>query len=136
MESHTLDATLLGSDVILITIQGDITDTNLPALLEDVHRAEAMIKAESEKALRPLPILVDVSKLNRTYTPEGIMVLAEFEKANRPFVTRTAVFGADLKIKFTGEIISSLSNRHNIAFFDTKEEALASLTAESSGSAA
>ena len=124
---HTLDVTLTQEGILLVTIQGDVTDADIPALKDDVSRGEAFIKDESQKALRPLPVLVDVSKLNRAYSPEAIMVLAEFEKKNRPYVTKTAVYGADLKIKFTGEIISSLSNRHNIAFYDTKEEALAAL---------
>jgi len=130
MANRTLEVSAARDGILYITIQGDVTEANLPGLKEDVARGAAIIRDESEKALRPLPVVVDVSNLNRTYSPEGIMVLAEFEKKNRPYVTKTAVFGADIKIKFTGEIISSLSNRNNISFFETKEEAIASLKSD------
>jgi predicted transcriptional regulator YheO len=113
--------------VLLLTLQGNITDTELPQLKQDLLDAAVFIRTESEKALRPLPILVDVSKLDRAYSPEGIMLLAEFEKNNRPYVSKTAVYGTDIKIKFTGEIISALSDRKNISFHETEEEAMAEL---------
>jgi hypothetical protein len=131
MPDHNLDVSLLREGILYITFQGDYTDAALPALKEDVARCAVVIKDESEKALRPLPAIVDVSKLNLSYSPNAIMLIADFEKKNRPYIVQTAVFGADTKTKFTGEIISSISNRHNIAFFDTKEAAMASLKQES-----
>lgn len=130
MTEHTLDVTLRQDGILLVTIRGDISDEQIPALKEDTSRGSAFIRQESDKALRPLPILVDVTKLNRAYSPEGILVLAEFEKKNRPYVSKTSVYGADIKIKFTGEIISALSDRKNIAFFETEAEAVASLRSD------
>ncbi len=135
MDSHILDVSLTRDNMLLITIEGDINDDNLPALKADITRAAAIVRKESEKALRPLPALVDVSQLNRAYSAEAIELLAEFEKNNRPYITHTAVFGADIKIKFTGEIISAISGRKNISFYNTKEEALASLASDASPAA-
>jgi len=134
MDNHPLSIEVGRDGILVVTIQGDVTTDNLHILKDDTENATAIIREESEKALRPLPILVDVTKLNRAYPPEGMMVLAEFEKKNRPYVTKTAVFGADLKIKFTGEIISALSNRKNISFFDTREDAVTSLKSDTPAS--
>lgn len=131
MDSHILDVSLTRDNMLLITIKGDITEDNLPVLKADITCAETTIREESEKALRPLPALVDVSTLNRAYSAEAIELLAEFEKTNRPYITHTAVFGADIKIKFTGEIVSAISGRKNISFYNSKEEALASLKIDS-----
>ncbi len=130
MSTHPLSSFIGRDGIILLTLQGNITDTELPQLKTDLQDAAALIREESEKALRPLPVLVDVSKLDRAYSPEGIMLLAEFEKNNRPYVSKTAVFGTDIKIKFTGEIISALSDRKNISFHETEEEAMADLRSD------
>jgi hypothetical protein len=130
MDSTILDVALLRGSMLSITIKGDITEDNLSTLRADVTRGAGIIREESEKALRPLPALVDVSGLNRTYSAEAIELLAEFEKNNRPYITHTAVFGADIKIKFTGEIVSAISGRKNISFYNSKEEALASLASD------
>jgi hypothetical protein len=135
MDSHILDVSLTRDNILFITIKGDITDDNLPMLKADITHGAEIIRKESEKALRPLPALVDVSGLNRTYSAEAIELLAEFEKNNRPYITHTAVFGADIKIKFTGEIVSAISGRKNISFYNTKEEALASLESDATPTA-
>ncbi len=130
MDSSILDVSLTRNTTLSITIKGDITEDNLPTLRSDITRGADFIRRESEKALRPLPALVDVTHLNRAYSAEAIELLAEFEKNNRPYITHTAVFGADIKIKFTGEIVSAISGRKNISFYNTKEEALAALASD------
>ena len=130
MNSSILEVSLTRDNALFITIKGDITEDNLPVLKDDIVRGATTIREESEKALRPLPALVDVSGLNRAYSAEAIELLAEFEKNNRPYITHTAVFGADIKIKLTGEIISAISGRKNISFYNSKEEAVASLASD------
>ena len=134
MTAHPLTAFVGRDGIILLTLQGNVGETELPQLKQDLQDAAVLIRTESEKALRPLPVLMDVSKLDRAYSSEGIMLLAEFEKNNRPYVTKTAVFGSDIKIKFTGEIISALSGRQNISFHETEEDAIASLRTDSAPS--
>ena len=130
MNSSILEVSLTRDNALFITIKGYITEDNLPVLKDDIVRGATTIREESEKALRPLPALVDVSGLNRAYSAEAIELLAEFEKNNRPYITHTAVFGADIKIKLTGEIISAISGRKNISFYNSKEEAVASLASD------
>lgn len=97
MTTHLLTVDLLRTGALLIKITGDITDATLPTLQEDVRQGSLTIRTESERALRPLPVMVDVSKLNRAYSPEAITLLAEFEKTNRPYVERTAVLALILR---------------------------------------
>ncbi|HVB19763.1 MAG TPA: hypothetical protein VNF51_00530 [Candidatus Paceibacterota bacterium] len=134
METHPLTASVLQDDIVLIIIQGNVTEDRLPLLREDIEKGTALLQEESQRVLHPLRVLVDLSNLNDTYSPEALLLLADFEKKNRSYVERTICFGADIKIRFAGEIISALSNRENISFFDTKEEALASLKSDASQS--
>jgi len=112
-----------------MTIQGELTGEHLLVLTEDIKKAKDFIREESEKVLRPLPILLDLSNLSNTYDPGAMLLLANFEKENLPYVLKTFCFGAGAGIKFAGEIISALSERGNISFFATKEEAMAALKA-------
>lgn len=123
MENHPLEA-FIQEGVILLTIQGELNGERLPLFEEDIQKVSAFIREESEKASHPLPILTDLSKLSSTYDPSAMLLLAGFEKENRPYVQKTFCFGANAKIKFAGEIVSALSGRGNISFFNTKEEAL------------
>jgi len=130
METRPLTISLTREGILFIIIQGELTKERLPLLKEDIEKAKAFIREESQQALRPLPVLIDLTNLSSVYEPEAMLVLADFEKADRPYVQRTICFGASAKIKLAGEIISALSNRENISFFDTKEEAVASLKSD------
>ena len=126
MENHPLEA-LIQEGIICLTIQGELNEERLPLFKEDIQKVNAFIREESEKASHPLPILTDLSKLSSTYDPSAMLLLADFEKGNRPYVQKTFCFGANAKIKFAGEIVSALSDRGNISFFNTREEALSAL---------
>ncbi|HQT82877.1 MAG: hypothetical protein B7W98_02810 [Parcubacteria group bacterium 20-58-5] len=126
MENRPLEVSIQDG-VILMVIQGELTGERLPLLEEDIKKANAFIREESEKASRPLPILIDLTELSGTYDPSAMLLLANLEKVDRPYVTKTLCFGANPTIKFAGEIISALSSRENITFLKTKEEALAAL---------
>lgn len=128
MENHPLTVSIQ-EGVLFMSIQGELAGEHLPALTEDIKKATAFIREESEKALRPLPILLDLSNISNTYDPGAMLLLANFEKEDRPYVQKTFCFGAHATIKFAGEIISALSERGNISFFATKEEAVAALKA-------
>jgi hypothetical protein len=132
METRPLTTSVLQDDIVLILIQGNVTEEKLPLLREDIEKGTAVIREESQRVLHPLRVLVDLSNLNDTYSPEALLLLADFEKKNQSYVERTICFGAGIKIKFAGEIVSALSNRKNISFFDTKEEALVSLKSDAS----
>jgi len=130
MEPRPLEVSLGRDGTVLITIQGDLRkEESLSMLKQDIVKGNTFIREESQRALRPLSTLVDLTKLSNAYEPEGMLLLAEFEKNNRPYVHKTACFTEDAKLRLAGEIISALSNRKNIFFFKTREEALASLRA-------
>lgn len=127
MESQYLQVSLWRNNVFLITIGGSVTDDSLPVLREEVVRASEFIRTESEKALRPFFALVDLTTLSPDYAAEAILLLVEFEKNNRPYIKKTACWGATAKIRFAAEIVSALSNRDNISFFPTKDKAVSFL---------
>ena len=128
METEPLTVSSLTEEgFVLITIQGILDSEHLEQLKTDVHNATAFIKQESEKVNKRVFILIDLTKLSEIYDPRTILILAEFEKNNQPYVEKTACFGANSKVKFAGEISTALSNRGNISFVDTKDEAFALL---------
>lgn len=128
METEPLTiSSLTEEEFVLITIQGILDSEHLPELKENAKKATIFIREESEKAKCKVLILIDLTKLSEIYDPRVILVLAEFEKNNQPYVQKTACFGANSKVKFAGEITTALSNRGNIVFVNTKEEACAVL---------
>lgn len=126
MENHPLEA-LIQEGVIVMTIRGELTGERLLLLEEDIKKANVFIREESGKAAHPLPVIIDLTQLSGTYDPSAMLLLANLEKEDRPYVQKTFCFGANLTIKFAGEIVSALSGRGNISFFNTKEEALSAL---------
>jgi hypothetical protein len=126
MENHPLEISI-DAGVISMVIQGELKGERLPVLEEDIKKANAFIHEEFVRAGHTLPILLDLSKTSNTYDPSAMLLLANFEKQNQPYVQKTLCFGADVTVKFAGEIISALSSRENISFFSTREEALSAL---------
>ncbi len=106
-------------------IRGDLTQERIPALKEDVERAHAVLQEGSRKAGHPLRTLTDLTGFSGAYVPEAIMVLAAYQKENAPYIEKSAIFGGSSNTNFAAEIVSAISQRENIALFNTKEEALA-----------
>lgn len=128
MTKNPLEVSLQQDGVLLVTIQGNLTEENLGLLRDNITVANEFIKNESLRAGKALPVIVDLTNLDRVYSPEAITLLAKFEKNDVPYVTKTACFGADIQVKFAGEIVSAISSRKNIIFCDTRDEAIAAVT--------
>jgi len=127
MEDRPLTILMIKEGIALITIQGELAGDRLTLLKEDIEKASTFIRNESARSLHPISVLIDLRALSATYEPEAMVLLADFAKEDQPYVRKTVCFGAQAKIKFAGEIITALSNRKNISFADTREEALAAL---------
>ncbi len=122
--------TFFGSDGFLYTvISGDLSAERLQLLKEDVERANAFIRSEAEKSHRTFKAMVDLAGFSGVYTPDAMLVLAAYEKENAPYIEKTAGFGGKEHVQFAGEIVSALSKRTNISFFENKEQAAAWLNA-------
>ena len=127
MEKNFVDVSLREDGILLITIEGDLSYENLPLLKESIEKANEFIAQKSALTMHPFSTLVDVSAVYPVYAPDVILLLADFEKKNRPYIQKTVVYGASTEIKFAGEVISAFSNRKNISFVKSEEEAIALL---------
>lgn len=125
-----LTVSLQPNDILLVTIRGNLTEENLPLLRDNIGKATDFIKQESIRAGRKLPVIVDLVNLDRVYSPEAITLLATLEKNDDPYVTKTVCYGADIQVKFAGEIVTALSGRKNVSFVDSKEDALAAIESD------
>jgi hypothetical protein len=123
MNDHPLTCAIGDDGLVHIAIIGDLSEDRLPTLREDADRANALIRQESERQARKLRALVDMSAFTGSYVPEAITAFAAFEKKNAPYLERTAGFGGAERQRLAADIVTALSTRDNISFFDTEDEA-------------
>lgn len=117
------------TDQLTIFIKGNLDQEKLDTLRADVTVTHAFLEHESQKAGKPLRVLTDVTAFTGTYAPDAFLILADYMKRNAQYIEKSAIFGGGEGATFIAEIISSLSNRDNVDFFKTREEALAWLHA-------
>jgi hypothetical protein len=129
MESRPLACTVLDDGTIRLTVAGDLDEGRLPVLKDEIRQAQAFIKAEAAKQGRKLRALVDLSAFTGAYVPDALTAFAAFERDNAPYVERTAGFGGAERQRFAADIVTALSVRDNISFFETEAEARAWLAA-------
>lgn len=130
MQPQVMTVSLQGDGYLLTTIEGDLSEERIATLKDDIERSGTFIRNEFEKhGQKKFKALIDLTKFSGVYTPEVLLVLAEYEKHNAPYIEKSAGFGGAASTRLAAEIVSGFSGRENISFFKTKDEALAWLAA-------
>jgi len=71
--------------------------------------------------------LIDLSHFN-SYSPKVVSIIAEVLKDNKPYIKKTATYGANPFIRLAEETVFALAGRNNFKTFDSKEDAINWLT--------
>ena len=109
--------------ILQSTLTGDMSDKDAKAYREDmVSFLEATTEAE------PLHALIDSSRLGKM-SPASRKAVVEVSRD--PRLGKAAVVGANRYARVLGSFIMKATERDHIRFFDSEEEALAWLKAES-----
>lgn len=116
---------LLDQDVVSMRLVGTLDSTNFEILKSLVEGAKKMVKEESEKRGKKLPILFDLTDFTGTYNVGAMLAMKSLEEHNRPYSLKTAVFGGSAAAQVAAELTLELIGRDNLKLFKTKEEALA-----------
>lgn len=109
---------------IILKFNGDLVESVAESFKEDLAVATEVITKKFKEEGKKVLVLLDVSGFTGNYSLDALTALIEFAKNDKLFVEKTASFGGSDKVKIAGEIAITLSNRHNIEIFNTKEEAV------------
>ncbi len=90
-----------------------------------IQPAFRTIKDYLERALLPIYILVDLQK--DPQFPMSDTILGAFQAFGHPKLAEWIVFGANPRAKMIGQALVTMTQRNNILWFDTQEEALSYL---------
>ncbi len=119
-----LEVNVEGTDLVLLTISGNVGTDQMPDFALALSEASKTIKGLFDNHGQKVKVLIDVSKFTGNYAVEAVVKLAGFAKNNTPYILKTASFGGSDKVKMAGEVIIQLAHRDNIKLFDTKKEAV------------
>jgi hypothetical protein len=111
--------------VVYMRLIGSLDSTNFEILKVQVENAKKLVKEESEKQGKKLPILFDLTDFTGTYNVGAMLAMKGLEEHNRPFSLKTAVYGGSAAAQVAAELTLELIGRDNLKLFKTKEEALA-----------
>ncbi len=124
MNDRVLTLEVLPNGVIHSSLHGAITAAHLAMLDEDIRTGHAAIEAAHTAHGAPLQSLINLSDFSGTYVPKALSMLAAYMKSNKPFIRKSAGYGAGPTTTLAANIVASLAGRDDIYFFKSKEEAL------------
>ena len=125
--NEPFDAVLSG-EYVYMRLAGSVDADSLPRLKEQVAAAKALVKQESERRGAQVPVAFDISDFTGAYAVEAMLEMKSLEEHNRPYTSRTAVFGGSAAAQVAAELTLALIHRDSLKLFATKEEALAWLS--------
>lgn len=108
---------------------GDLAHDKLADLKAFANKVRRMVPAVYNRTGQKVRTIVDITSLKR-YDSEGFLILTELMKETEKYTLKTATFGGDEHILAAQDVLLALSGRMNFRAFNTKEEALAWLTAK------
>jgi hypothetical protein len=117
------DVSLGEGDLVYMQLVGSLDAVNLEILKMQIDAAKRLVKAESEKRDRKLRVLFDLTHFTGTYNVESMIAMKGLEEYNRPYLTKTAVFGGSAAAQIAAELTLEIIGRDNIKLFHSKEEA-------------
>lgn len=124
MGSQALTASLNEDGFFHIKIAGELSVAFIAALRQDVETAKKAVEQASIQQGHKVRALLDLTEFSGVYSPEAIMILADYEKFNSGFILKTAAYGASENVRLVGNIVSLFAHRENIEFFNSREEAI------------
>ena len=131
MNDSVLRTTIDESGLIHSSLHGSIPAERIPQLESDIRTGHVLLESEFAKRGKKLRVLVDLTDFSGAYDTKGIIVLAKYVRSNKPFVEKSAGFGAGRAVSLAANVVTALGGRSDISFFKTGEEALAWLVADS-----
>ena len=105
-----------GKDVVLFNLSGFKTDNEY---IEFIKKAKAMIIKYSENSLYTITNMTGAVVSINTHD-----IIVDWVKHNKPYVKSGVVFGTDATQKVIGKTASAVTQRSNLVYLDTKQEAL------------
>ena len=128
MDEKVIEVNVDGG-IIYTKLNGEITAGRVEALKHDVEIAKDIIRGEHHRIGIKLKSLIDLSNFDGTYEAGALSVLAEYMNENKPYVEKSAAYGAKEMTALAADVVSAMAKRDDIKFFKTREEAFAWLTA-------
>ncbi len=124
------DVALQDTDMVSMRLVGTLNDTNFEILKSQVEAAKKLVKSESEKRGHPLKVLFDLTKFTGTYNVGAMLAMKGLEEHNRPYTSKTAVFGGSAAAQVAAELTLELIGKDNLRLFPNREDALVWLNHE------
>lgn len=116
--------------VLYTKLRGSVTPERIDDLRKEVATAKLVVYGEYQRRNAKFKSLIDATDFSGTYVPEALAILSELMRSNTSYVEKSALFGVGEAVKTAANIVTSFAGRENLAFFKTKEEALAWLNAD------
>ncbi len=128
MNERILVVSVDEAGILHSSLHGAITAERMQILDQDTRSAHAIVKEEYLKRGIKFKSLIDLSDFSGTYVPKALSILGAYMKSNKPFIQKSAGFGAGATTTLAANIVASLAGRDDIYFFKSKEEASAWLS--------
>jgi len=110
---------------ILHVVLGNATDNNEVDQLEKfLHKSHDIAVEIYHTTGEMVSGLIDLTHFS-SYSPKVISIIASVLKDNKPYIKKTATYGANPFIKLAEETVYALAGRDNFKAFDSKDEAIA-----------
>lgn len=123
MNDRVLIVSVDEQGTLVSALHGTISAERIGVLEQDTRSAQAVIKEEYLKRGIKFKSLIDLSDFSGTYVPKALAVLGAYMKSNKPFIQKSAGFGAGSTTTLAANIVASLAGRDDISFFKTRQEA-------------
>ena len=110
---------------ISYVISGDLTEARSSEIEEAIARADETIREQYHETGQPVHILMDMNGFSHVYDLATLERFAQFAEKHGHDVAKTAGFGSSKQTRAAAAALLAFTDRDNIRFFETKEEALA-----------
>lgn len=120
-----LEIALHEGGYVTMRLIGTLDSTNFEILKSLVESAKKLVREESEKQGKKIPVLFDLTEFTGTYNVGAMLAMKGLEEHNRPYTLKTAVFGGSPAAQVAAELTLELIGKDNLKLFKSKEEALA-----------
>lgn len=121
---ENLKTEVIDGNILHVILGNATTDEEVDQLEEFLNKSHDMAVDLYNRTGDLVCGLIDLSNFN-SYSPKVVSVIAGVLKNNKPYIKKTATYGASPFIKLAEETVYALADRDNFKAFDTKEEALA-----------
>jgi hypothetical protein len=131
MEDHVLKTYIDEHGILNSSVHGTVLHDRIPQLEKDIETAEALVQNEFEKrGSKKFRALIDLSDFTGTFDTHTLELVGGYMKKNKPYIEKTAGFGASRTATLAANVVSAMGGRDNISFFRTRDDALAWLLSD------